>query len=67
MSDLDNSLAWLDALKWDDDGMIPAIAQDEKRAGRDVCLDEPRIAAGNGALRQRGILVAFASAALAQG
>ena len=28
MSDLDNSLLWLDALKWDVDGMIPAIAQD---------------------------------------
>lgn len=30
MSDLDNSLDWLAALKWDADGMIPAIAQDEK-------------------------------------
>ena len=29
MSDLDNSLDWLAALKWDADGMIPAIAQDE--------------------------------------
>ncbi len=29
MADLDNSLDWLDALKWDADGMIPAIAQDE--------------------------------------
>ena len=29
MSDLDNSRPWLDALKWDGDGMIPAIAQDE--------------------------------------
>ncbi len=28
MSDLDNSQPWLDALKWDADGMIPAIAQD---------------------------------------
>lgn len=28
MSDLDPSLDWLDALKWDADGMIPAIAQD---------------------------------------
>lgn len=28
MSDLDNSLPWLDALKWDADGMIPAVAQD---------------------------------------
>ncbi len=28
MADLDNSLPWLDALKWDADGMIPAIAQD---------------------------------------
>ena len=28
MSDLDNSLPWLEALKWDADGMIPAIAQD---------------------------------------
>ena len=27
MSDLDNSLDWLAALKWDADGMIPAIAQ----------------------------------------
>ena len=29
MSDLDNTLDWLAALKWDADGMIPAIAQDE--------------------------------------
>jgi len=29
VSDLDNSLDWLLALKWDADGMIPAIAQDE--------------------------------------
>ena len=29
MSDLDNSQDWLAALKWDADGMIPAIAQDE--------------------------------------
>ena len=29
MSDLDPSLPWLDALKWDVAGMIPAIAQDE--------------------------------------
>jgi len=29
VSDLDNSRPWLDALKWDGDGMIPAIAQDE--------------------------------------
>ena len=29
MSDLDNSLEWLAALKWDADGMIPAIAQDQ--------------------------------------
>ncbi|KAB2928205.1 MAG: phosphoribosyl-AMP cyclohydrolase [Dechloromonas sp.] len=29
MSDLDNSLPWLDALKWDADGMIPAIAQEQ--------------------------------------
>ena len=28
MSDLDPSLGWLDALKWDADGLIPAIAQD---------------------------------------
>jgi len=28
MADLDNSQPWLDALKWDGDGMIPAIAQD---------------------------------------
>ena len=28
MSDLDDSLFWLDALKWDESGMIPAIAQD---------------------------------------
>ena len=28
MSDLDNSRPWLDALRWDADGMIPAIAQD---------------------------------------
>ncbi len=29
MSDLDNSLDWLAALKWDADGMIPAIVQDQ--------------------------------------
>lgn len=29
MADLDNSLPWLEALKWDADGMIPAIAQDQ--------------------------------------
>ncbi|MDP2883335.1 MAG: phosphoribosyl-AMP cyclohydrolase [Azonexus sp.] len=29
MADLDNSLDWLAALKWDADGMIPAIAQDQ--------------------------------------
>ncbi|MCL2525293.1 MAG: phosphoribosyl-AMP cyclohydrolase [Betaproteobacteria bacterium] len=28
MADLDPSLPWLAALKWDADGMIPAIAQD---------------------------------------
>jgi len=28
MADLDPALPWLDALKWDADGMIPAIAQD---------------------------------------
>ena len=28
MSDLNPALPWLDALKWDDAGMIPAIAQD---------------------------------------
>ncbi|HZX33293.1 MAG TPA: phosphoribosyl-AMP cyclohydrolase [Rhodocyclaceae bacterium] len=28
MSDLDNALPWLEALKWDGDGMIPTIAQD---------------------------------------
>ena len=28
MSDLDSSQPWLDALKWDEQGMIPAIAQD---------------------------------------
>jgi len=28
MSDLDNTLHWLDALNWDAEGMIPAIAQD---------------------------------------
>ncbi|MDD2740934.1 MAG: phosphoribosyl-AMP cyclohydrolase [Rhodocyclaceae bacterium] len=29
MSDLNNALPWLEALKWDADGMIPAIAQDQ--------------------------------------
>ena len=29
MADLDHTQSWLDALKWDADGMIPAIAQDE--------------------------------------
>jgi phosphoribosyl-AMP cyclohydrolase len=28
VSDLDPSLGWLDALRWDADGLIPAIAQD---------------------------------------
>ena len=28
MSDLDPGKFWLDALKWDEDGLIPAIAQD---------------------------------------
>ena len=28
MADLDHKQPWLDALKWDADGMIPAIAQD---------------------------------------
>lgn len=28
MSDLDTSLNWLDALKWDESGLITAIAQD---------------------------------------
>ncbi|MBK8891194.1 MAG: phosphoribosyl-AMP cyclohydrolase [Dechloromonas sp.] len=30
MSDLDPTLPWLDALKWDADGLIPAIAQNEQ-------------------------------------
>jgi phosphoribosyl-AMP cyclohydrolase len=34
-SDLDNALPWLDALKFDAEGMIPAIAQDA-RTGRVV-------------------------------
>ena len=28
MSDMDTRLPWLDSLKWDEQGMIPAIAQD---------------------------------------
>ena len=28
MSDLDPARSWLDALRWDEQGMIPAIAQD---------------------------------------
>ncbi|MBL8414604.1 MAG: phosphoribosyl-AMP cyclohydrolase [Propionivibrio sp.] len=35
MSDLDPNAGWLDALKWDENGMIPAIAQ-EARSGRVV-------------------------------
>lgn len=35
MSDLDPNKGWLDALKWDENGMIPAIAQ-EKTSGRVV-------------------------------
>jgi len=35
MSDLDPAQPWLDALKWDADGMIPAIAQDAE-SGRVV-------------------------------
>lgn len=30
VSDLDNTLPWLEALKWDAEGLIPAVAQDEK-------------------------------------
>lgn len=33
MSDLNNDLPWLDALKWDEAGLIPAIAQ-EAASGR---------------------------------
>jgi len=29
VSDLDNALPWLEALKWDADGLIPAVAQDD--------------------------------------
>jgi len=35
VSDLDANAGWLDALKWDENGMIPAIAQ-EARSGRVV-------------------------------
>ena len=28
MSDLDERLFWLEALQWNEDGLIPAIAQD---------------------------------------
>jgi len=35
VSDLDPNADWLDALKWDENGMIPAIAQ-EARSGRVV-------------------------------
>jgi phosphoribosyl-AMP cyclohydrolase len=35
VSDLDPDAGWLDALKWDDNGMIPAIAQ-EASSGRVV-------------------------------
>lgn len=28
MSDLDHTVPWLDALKWDAEGMIPAVAQE---------------------------------------
>ena len=37
MSDLDESLPWLDALKWDENGLIPAIAQ-EAVTGRVLTL-----------------------------
>ena len=37
MSDLDITKPWLDALKWDENGMIPAIAQDAA-SGRVVML-----------------------------
>ncbi|GHU33894.1 phosphoribosyl-AMP cyclohydrolase [Betaproteobacteria bacterium] len=37
MSDLDESLSWLDALKWDENGLIPAIAQ-EAATGRVLTL-----------------------------
>lgn len=35
MSELDPGVGWLDALKWDENGIIPAIAQ-EARSGRVV-------------------------------
>jgi len=35
LSDLDPNIGWLDALKWDENGMIPAIAQAAK-SGRVV-------------------------------
>lgn len=35
MSDLDPNAGWLDALKWDENGLIPAIAQ-EASSGRVV-------------------------------
>ena len=41
MSDLNASLPWLDALKWDKDGMIPAIAQDAE-TGRVASVDTSR-------------------------
>ncbi len=37
MSDLDRNTGWLDALKWDENEMIPAIAQ-EAGSGRVVML-----------------------------
>ncbi|MDR2637340.1 MAG: phosphoribosyl-AMP cyclohydrolase [Zoogloeaceae bacterium] len=35
--DLDTTLPWLEALRWDDDGLIPVIAQDAK-SGRVLML-----------------------------
>ena len=37
MSDLDTSLNWLDALKWDESGLITAIAQDATSARVVMC------------------------------
>jgi phosphoribosyl-AMP cyclohydrolase len=37
VSDLDENLSWLDALKWDENGLIPAITQ-EAATGRVLTL-----------------------------
>lgn len=67
MSDLDTRQPWLAALKWDEQGMIPAIAQ-EANTGRVVMFAymnreslQETVSSGN------AVLVAVAQSFVAQG